>query len=66
MRRGSGYVIDDALYARVIDCLADHEGQAAVHLAMLLGEDSAKVKRILREAEGLGQTTCQGRRWYLG
>ncbi|MCO4747144.1 MAG: hypothetical protein KC912_20270 [Proteobacteria bacterium] len=64
------YIIDDEIYARVIDYLADHEGQPAVRLAMQMDEDGAKVKRVLREAEELGQVVRTGRArgtlWWLG
>lgn len=63
---GERYTIDDALYERVINCLADHEGQPAVRIAMCAGVEAARVKRILRAAEQLGQATRQGANWYLG
>lgn len=62
----AGYLIDDALYERVINTLADHEGLPAVRLAMHIGEDGAKIKRVLREAESRGHVVRQGRAWYLG
>ena len=64
------YIIDDDMYARVIDFLADNEGQPAVRLAMAMDEDGAKVKRVLREAEQLGHVVRTGRArgtlWWLG
>lgn len=60
------YIIDDQLYERVINCLADHEGQPVVRLAMHLGEEGPKVKRVLKEAERRGHAFREGRSWYLG
>ena len=60
------YTIDDDLYERVINCLADHEGQPAVKIALCAGVEAARAKRVLREAERIGQATRRGTNWFLG
>ena len=64
------YVIDSAFYARVLNQLAETDGVPAVHLASALGEDAARVKRVLKEAADLGQVVRKGRArgttWWLG
>lgn len=64
------YIIDNEFYARVLDQLARTDGIPAVHLAAALCEDTARVKRVLKEAAELGHAVRRGRArgttWWLG